>query len=125
MKGKAILKPGREKPVRNRHPWVFSGAIQRIDGPVDDGDLVRVTDSRGRYLATGYLNRHSQIVVRLLTWDPEEKVDRGFWQRRLAQASKGRASYLGPRSIGHQDPGATSTYYLIRSAAIAMGGGEN
>lgn len=40
------------------------------------------------------------------------------------QASKGRASYLGPRSIGHQDPGATSTFYLIRSAAKALGGGS-
>lgn len=38
------------------------------------------------------------------------------------QASKGRASYLGPRSIGHQDPGATSTFYLIQSAALALGG---
>jgi dihydroxyacetone kinase-like protein len=38
------------------------------------------------------------------------------------QASKGRASYLGPRSIGHQDPGATSAFYLIRSAAIVLGG---
>jgi phosphoenolpyruvate---glycerone phosphotransferase subunit DhaL len=37
------------------------------------------------------------------------------------QASKGRASYLGPRSIGHQDPGATSTFYLIQSAAVALG----
>ena len=40
------------------------------------------------------------------------------------QASKGRASYLGPRSIGHQDPGATSAFYLIQSAAIVLGGVE-
>jgi dihydroxyacetone kinase-like protein len=37
------------------------------------------------------------------------------------QARKGRASYLGPRSVGHQDPGATSSYLLMRSAAEALG----
>ncbi|MGD8473433.1 MAG: 23S rRNA (cytosine(1962)-C(5))-methyltransferase RlmI, partial [Anaerolineae bacterium] len=92
MKATVILKPGREKPIHNRHPWIFSGAIRRIEGTVEDGDLIHVTDSRGRYLATGYLNRRSQIVVRLLTWDPNEEVDTAFWRRRLARAIEGRAS---------------------------------
>lgn len=81
-----VLKRGREKPVLNRHPWIFSGAIAHLEGEAQDGDLVRVVDSRGGYLATGYLNRHSQIVVRLLTWDAQEVVDDEFWQRRLARA---------------------------------------
>jgi 23S rRNA (cytosine1962-C5)-methyltransferase len=81
-----VLKKGREKPVLNRHPWIFSGAVARLDGQVDDGDLVRVVDSRNNYLATGYLNRHSQIVVRLLTWDAGQALDEGFWRRRLEQA---------------------------------------
>ncbi len=59
-----VLKPGREKPVRNRHPWIFSGAIRRIEGKTRDGDLVHVVDHRQRYLAPGYLDRRSQIVVR-------------------------------------------------------------
>jgi 23S rRNA (cytosine1962-C5)-methyltransferase len=114
MEGTVILKPGREKPVRNRHPWIFSGAIRRVEGAVEDGDLVRVTDSRGRYLATGYLNRRSQIVVRLLTWDPDEKVDSGFWRRRLAQASDGRARLA-------QDP-ATDAYRLVHAEADGLPG---
>ncbi|HSR29157.1 MAG TPA: 23S rRNA (cytosine(1962)-C(5))-methyltransferase RlmI, partial [Anaerolineae bacterium] len=44
MKGTVVLKQGREKPVRNRHPWIFSGAVRRIEGDAQDGDLVRVTD---------------------------------------------------------------------------------
>jgi 23S rRNA (cytosine1962-C5)-methyltransferase len=86
-----VLKQGREKPVRQRHPWVFSGAIERIDGSCADGDLVRVCDAASGFLATGYLNRRSQIVVRLLTWDPDEPVDSAFWRRRLQRALDGRA----------------------------------
>jgi 23S rRNA (cytosine1962-C5)-methyltransferase len=114
MDGTVILKPGREKPVRNRHPWIFSGAIRRIKGAVQDGDLVRVTDSRGQYLATGYLNRHSQIVVRLLTWDPDEKVDSDFWRRRLSRAIKGRAHLA-------QTP-ATDAYRLVYAEADGLPG---
>ncbi len=88
---RVVLKRDRDKPVRNRHPWVFSGAIDHVDADVEDGDLVRVVDRQGQYLATGYLNRRSQIVVRLLTWDPEEVVDTEFWRRRLRRALAGRA----------------------------------
>jgi len=88
---RVVLKRDRDKPVRNRHPWVFSGAIDRVEADVEDGDLVHVVDSHGQYLATGYLNRRSQIMVRLLTWDPEEVVDTEFWRRRLRRALAGRA----------------------------------
>jgi 23S rRNA (cytosine1962-C5)-methyltransferase len=89
------LKRGREKPVLNRHPWIFSGAIDRIESGARDGDLVRVVDGRGSYLATGYLNRRSQITVRLLTWDPGQAIDGGFWRRRLDQAIDGRRHISG------------------------------
>jgi 23S rRNA (cytosine1962-C5)-methyltransferase len=89
-----FLKPGRDKPVRNRHPWVFSGAIRRVQEGAADGDLVRLADSHGQYLATGTLNRRSQIVLRLLSWDPKEPVDRGFWRRRLERAIAGRSALL-------------------------------
>jgi 23S rRNA (cytosine1962-C5)-methyltransferase len=114
MKATVILKPGREKPIHNRHPWIFSGAIRRIEGTVEDGDLIHVTDSRGRYLATGYLNRRSQIVVRLLTWDPNEEVDTAFWRRRLARAIEGRASLF-------QNP-ATDAYRLVHAEADGLPG---
>jgi len=90
-----VLKRDREKPVRNRHPWIFSGAVNRIEEGAEDGDLVRVVDSQGGYLATGYLNRRSQILVRLLTWDADETVDTDFWRRRLERAISGRARLAG------------------------------
>ncbi len=85
-----ILKRGREKPVLNRHPWIFSGAIKRIEGEVADGEVVVVADYRGRFLAQGYLNRRSQITVRLLTWDEGEVIGGDFWRRRLKQAVASR-----------------------------------
>jgi 23S rRNA (cytosine1962-C5)-methyltransferase len=107
-----VLKKGREKPVRNRHPWVFSGAVSRVEG--EDGSLVRVVDSRGAYLATGYLNRRSQIVVRLLAWDAEETIEAGFWRRRLERALAGRQRLAA-------DP-ETNAYRLVYAEADGLPG---
>jgi 23S rRNA G2069 N7-methylase RlmK/C1962 C5-methylase RlmI len=87
---KLFLRPGHDKPVRRHHPWIFSGAVARIDGQPDDGDIVEVYSSEGEWLARGYLNRRSQIVVRLLTWDREEAIDESFWHRRIDRAVRAR-----------------------------------
>ncbi len=89
-----VLKPGREKPVIQRHPWVFSGAIDHIPATAVDGDIVEVVAADGRALARGYLNRASQIQVRLLTWQPDETIDDDFWRRRLAAAVARRQPLL-------------------------------
>ncbi|MDW7982467.1 MAG: class I SAM-dependent rRNA methyltransferase [Thermomicrobium sp.] len=85
-----VLKPGHDRPVRRHHPWIFSGAVARIDGPLEDGAVVEVYSSEGEWLARGYLNRRSQIVARLLTWDPTETVDAAFWARRIERALAAR-----------------------------------
>jgi len=90
VSGVVILRPGREKPLHNRHPWVFSGAIAHVEA--DPGGLVDVRDGAGQFLARGYYNPHSQICVRLLTWDESEAIDADFWRRRLARAIEGRAA---------------------------------
>jgi 23S rRNA (cytosine1962-C5)-methyltransferase len=92
MNGTVILKRNRAKPVLQRHPWVFSGAIDRIEGETADGDLVDVCDAGRNWLARGYLNRRSQITVRLLTWRRDETVDLGFWRRRLERSIAARQS---------------------------------
>ena len=85
-----FLRPGKEKPVLNRHPWVFSGAIARIEDGVADGEIVNVLNGRGQFLARGYLNRMSQITVRLLTWDETETIDARWLKGRLQRAIQGR-----------------------------------
>ena len=81
-----FLKQGREKPVLNRHPWVFSGAIERVRGEAQPGDLVTIAGARGAALATAYYNPASQIRARILSWNPDEAIDDAFWQARLTRA---------------------------------------
>jgi len=111
---KVLLKRGREKPVLNRHPWIFSGAIQRIEGEVTDGEVVVVADYRGRFLAQGYLNRRSQIAVRLLTWDESEAIGEDFWRRRLERAWASRQALA-------DDP-STDAYRLVNAESDLLPG---
>ncbi len=92
--GTVILRPGRERTVLRWHPWVFSGAVERVDGNPVNGDIVDVQDARGNWLARGYFNHRSQIIVRLLTWDAKEEIGTDFWQRRLEQAIAKRQNLL-------------------------------
>jgi 23S rRNA (cytosine1962-C5)-methyltransferase len=109
-----ILKKGRAKPVRHRHPWLFSGAVDRITGDPADGDLVQVHDAGNNFLAYGLLNRRSQIVVRLLSWDRAEPPNGDFWRRRLARALAGRDALA-------RDP-ATTAYRLVHAEADGLPG---
>jgi 23S rRNA (cytosine1962-C5)-methyltransferase len=88
------LKPGRERPVLNGHPWVFSGAIERIEGLEDEVGVADVFDCRKSWLARGLYNPRSQIRLRLLTWQ-KETIDGEFFARRLAAALESRERHLG------------------------------
>jgi 23S rRNA (cytosine1962-C5)-methyltransferase len=111
---RVLLKRGREKPVLNRHPWIFSGAIKRIEGEVADGEIVEIADYQGRFLARGYLNRRSQITVRLLTWDEGEVIGGDFWRRRLEQAFASRQALA--------DDLSTDAYRLVNAESDHLPG---
>lgn len=80
-----ILARGRERRVQSRHPWVYRSEVAEVNGAFEPGDMVDVVDSRGRFLARGYANPRSEIVVRVLTHS-QEAVDRDFFARRLSDA---------------------------------------
>jgi 23S rRNA (cytosine1962-C5)-methyltransferase len=109
-----ILKSGREKPVLNRHPWVFSGAINRIEGNPENGDVVDVWNSRARFVARGIYNEKSQIRVRLLTWNPNDVIDGDFWRRRLRRAIAGRQALITAQE--------TDAFRLVHSEADGLPG---
>jgi len=109
-----ILKKGREKSVLNRHPWLYSGAISRIEGNPADGDVVDVWNSRARFIARGIYNAKSQIQVRLLTWNPNDPIDEQFWQRRISRAVSGRLALKQAQE--------TDSYRLIFSEADGIPG---
>ena len=87
-----MLKPGREKSLRHRHPWVFSGAIDRVEGAPASGDTVTVIARDGAFLARAAWSNESQIRARAWTFEPDERVDTDFLRRRLATAIARRQS---------------------------------
>ncbi len=108
------LKPGRDKAVRQRHPWIFSGAIARVDGQPLDGDAVSVRDASGKWLAWGSWSGSSQIRVRLWSWAEDEPITDELLQSRIRRAIQGRAALAA-------DP-QTTAYRLIFSESDRLPG---
>lgn len=92
-----ILRRGRETPLRHGHPWVFSGAIARVEGNPVPGDVVLATDSSGRPLGLGFFSA-SDIAFRLLTDDPAIRVDADFWRLRIDRAVALRKRVVPPET---------------------------
>jgi 23S rRNA (cytosine1962-C5)-methyltransferase len=87
-----ILKPGREKSLRRYHPWVYSGAVATLHGNPAVGDTVVVRASNGDFLAYGAYSPHSQIRIRVWTWNPDVVVAPEFFRTRLQAALNYRLS---------------------------------
>jgi 23S rRNA (cytosine1962-C5)-methyltransferase len=86
-----ILKPGREKSILQRHPWIFSGAIREISGSPALGETLDVLDNRGQWMARAGYSPHSQISARIWTWDESEPVDEDFIFRKIREAVERRS----------------------------------
>ena len=85
------LKSGREKSLLRRHPWIFSGAIEKVDGNPVPGETVDLLSSRGEFLARGAYSPYSQIRARIWTFY-EERVDEEFIRNRIVSAFRARES---------------------------------
>lgn len=83
------LREGKERSLWRRHPWVFAGSIDK--GGADPGETVRVEAHDGRFLAWGAFSATSQIRVRAWSFDEAERIDRSFFERRIARAVALRA----------------------------------
>jgi 23S rRNA (cytosine1962-C5)-methyltransferase len=92
-----LLKPGREKSLLRRHPWIFSGAIQRVDDEPASGGTVDVLSSKGDFLARAAYSPHSQIRARVWTFD-DEPVDADFFRKRIHAAIVQRSIFNLQRS---------------------------
>jgi 23S rRNA (cytosine1962-C5)-methyltransferase len=85
-----VLQPGKERPVLQRHPWVFSGAVARVQGYVGQGDAVDICAASGEWLARGTWSAASQIRARIFSWQPDEPLDEALLRRRIERAVDGR-----------------------------------
>lgn len=100
-----FLKRGKEESLARRHPWIFSGAIERIEGDPEEGDVVDVYARSGEFLARGHYQIGS-ITVRVLSFEQEE-IDAAWWEARL------RAAWAVRRAIGLIDSPDTDCYRLV------------
>lgn len=88
MTVRLILAKGREKSLLRRHPWVFSGAIARMEGKAQSGETIDVCDSQGKWLARAAWSPQSQIRARVWSWEQDESIDIDFFVRRLQAAQQ-------------------------------------
>ena len=94
MPSNIILQPEREKSLRRKHPWVFASAVKNVKGRANKGDTVDIIDSEGNWLARGAYSPDSQIQIRVWTFQQNEVIDNGFFQRRIAKAYEGRKALI-------------------------------
>ncbi|MBO4620585.1 MAG: class I SAM-dependent methyltransferase [Victivallales bacterium] len=87
---KLYLGSKRDASLLRRHPWIFSGAVNRMDGAPEAGETVEVHSTSGQWLARAAYSPASQIRARVWTFDPEEMVDEAFFARRLQAAREYR-----------------------------------
>jgi 23S rRNA (cytosine1962-C5)-methyltransferase len=103
---KIILDGGRDKSLRRRHPWVFSGAIKRIDGNPEPGDTVEVFSASNEWLMRGAYSPKSQISVRAWTFDQAEAINKDFFIKRIKAALEFRQTLFN-------DCANTTAYRII------------
>ena len=109
------LKSGKEESLKRYHPWVFSGAISRIEGNVQEGDIVEVFTSQHEFIARGHYQVGS-IMVRVLTFDEQETINDHFWQHRLEEARLKRIA------IGIAQRTDNNTYRLVHGEGDNLSG---
>jgi 23S rRNA (cytosine1962-C5)-methyltransferase len=109
-----VLKKGKEKAVQHKHPWVFSGAIEKIKGKPDNGEIVCLMNAKNEFMAYGFYNDQSRVALRLLEWDEAVTVDEAWWREKVSLAVAARQYIL--------EDGKTNTCRLIFSESDYLPG---
>lgn len=89
-----FLTRNRKKRLEQGHPWIFQSEVELIEGDYLPGDIVRIVNHQGHFLAKGMINPNSQIMVRVLSYDPKEEIDQHFFTRRIKEAWEYRRRLL-------------------------------
>ncbi|MBB2150238.1 class I SAM-dependent rRNA methyltransferase [Pedobacter gandavensis] len=89
-----ILKKGKEKAAMLHHPWIFSGAIDKIKGKPENGEIVKVCSGASEFLAYAYYNAESRVALRLMEWNESKTIDKSWYQLKLRDAIASRQHLL-------------------------------
>ncbi len=115
-----VLKEGKERSVYRRHPWIFSGAVKHLDKGIKEGDIVRVVDAEGKFLAVGHYQIGS-IAIRILSFEDIE-ITHDFWVERFRHALKLRQ--LEGLAQQFSDPNS-DTSPSTQNSEVAKSSGNN
>jgi 23S rRNA (cytosine1962-C5)-methyltransferase len=109
-----FLKKDRDFSARRFHPWIFSRAVDRVEGEPAPGETVLVRSSKGEPLGLGAWSGSSQIPVRFWTFDPEAEIGPAFFEQRIATALGGRAALAAS--------GVTDAYRIVNAESDGLPG---
>ena len=88
--------PKAERSLKAGHPWVYGEEVTAVEGIYQNGDMVDVVSSKGRYLGSGWVNDHSKIRVRVISRNANDTFDEAFFRRRVRYALDYRKTVMGP-----------------------------
>jgi len=130
MYSKFYLYEGKSKKVENGRPWIYRNEINEYDGEYENGDIVDVYNSKGFFLARGYINDTSKIAIRVMTRDIHEEINEQFFKKRFKTAWDYRKTVIDTSScrfiFGEADflPGLTvdkfEDYFVIQISTLGM-----
>jgi len=108
------LKKSSDNFIKRKHPWIFSGAIEKVDGNPSNGETVQIFNSNKEFVGSGSFSPSSQIRVRAWSFYPNEKIDIGFFRKKINQTKALREKII--------DPTTTNAYRIINSESDGLPG---
>ena len=108
------LKKSADSFIKRKHPWIFSGAIEKVEGNPSNGQTVKIFTSNKTIVGSGSFSPSSQIRVRVWSFNPEEKIDSDFFRKKILAASETRKQFI--------DTSQTSAYRIINAESDGLPG---
>jgi len=108
------LKKGRDKSFNRKHPWIFSGAIDSVKDVNSNGETVDIISGDGKFLGYGSYSSQSQISVRVLSFNPDEKIDLDFFHMRMKDAAEFRKQIITDKT--------TNAFRLVNAESDSLPG---
>ena len=109
-----FLKKSADSFIKRKHPWIFSGAVEKVEGNPSNGETVQILTSNNTFVGFGSYSPSSQIRVRILSFNPDEKIDSDFFRRKILTSSDARKKNI--------DTLQTNAYRIINAESDGLPG---
>ena len=109
-----FLKKSADSFIKRKHPWIFSGAVEKVEGNPSNGETVQILTSNNTFVGFGSYSPSSQIRVRILSFNPDEKIDSDFFRSKILASSDARKKII--------DTLQTNAYRIINAESDGLPG---